>query len=228
MAMHDEIRQENKKMKDMTFKGKCSYIWDYYKVPIIAGIILIILGTVFVRDFIEGSKPEYLSAEMVNTVFYFDETPTIREDFIEYAQIDTDIYNIGVDTSGQLDPEGYDQSTIAMREKLMAYYSSHSMSVLIAPENVVKLYDELGAHEDITNLFTQNEIDSYIARGYDVYYANEEGHIYPAGFYIGASEYLQSQGSHGAYLEEQNPVFTFPVGFEEHDHAIEFLEFLTK
>lgn len=228
MAMSDEIRQENQKMKDMTFKGKCGYIWDYYKVPIIAGIIIIILGTIFVRDFIEGRKPEYISAEMVNTVFYYDETPTILEDFINYAQIDTKEYNIGIETTGQIDPEGYDQGTIAMREKLMAYYSSHSMNVLIAPEEVVKLYDELGAHEDITGIFTQDEIDSYVERGYDIYYANEEGKIYPAGFYIGNSEYLKNQCSRGAYLEEQKPVFTFPVGLEEHEHAKEFLEFITQ
>ena len=37
MALSDEIKEEQKKVRDMTFSGKIKYNWDYYKIHIIVG-----------------------------------------------------------------------------------------------------------------------------------------------------------------------------------------------
>lgn len=40
--IHDEVKEQRKKLKELTFSGKIEYIWSYYKIPII-GILLAIL-----------------------------------------------------------------------------------------------------------------------------------------------------------------------------------------
>ena len=52
---------ERAKLKDMTFKEKASYIWEYYKIPIIAAIVvLIIAGNIINTVWIHPPKKIYL------------------------------------------------------------------------------------------------------------------------------------------------------------------------
>ena len=43
MAMRDEVREQQNKLKGKTFKEKLNYFWDYYKVHTIALVFAIIV-----------------------------------------------------------------------------------------------------------------------------------------------------------------------------------------
>ena len=38
------------KFKDLSFKGKIDYIWDYYKIPIAAVILILIFIVSFIHE----------------------------------------------------------------------------------------------------------------------------------------------------------------------------------
>ena len=52
MAMRDEVREQQNKLKGKTFKEKLNYFWDYYKVHTIALVFAIIVISVFVKDIV--------------------------------------------------------------------------------------------------------------------------------------------------------------------------------
>ena len=41
--IHDEVKEQRKKLKELTFSGKVQYIWEYYRVPIISVILAVLL-----------------------------------------------------------------------------------------------------------------------------------------------------------------------------------------
>jgi len=52
---------EHAKLRDMTFKEKASYIWEYYKIPIIAAVVvLIVIGSIINTVWINPPKKMYL------------------------------------------------------------------------------------------------------------------------------------------------------------------------
>ena len=55
MAVSDDIRKEKEKAKDMSFKGKLSYFWYYYKVHTIVAIVIIVFLCALIKD-ISSSK----------------------------------------------------------------------------------------------------------------------------------------------------------------------------
>jgi len=55
------FKSERTKMQEMTFREKRWYIWEYYKLHIAAGILLIFfIGSMINRTFINPPKTEYL------------------------------------------------------------------------------------------------------------------------------------------------------------------------
>ena len=55
------LTAEHAKLKDMTLKEKASYIWEYYKIPIIAAVVvLLIIGSIINTVWINPPKKTYL------------------------------------------------------------------------------------------------------------------------------------------------------------------------
>ena len=52
MAMRDEVREQQNKLKGKTFKEKLDYFWDYYKVHTIVLVFSIVVISVFVKDIV--------------------------------------------------------------------------------------------------------------------------------------------------------------------------------
>ena len=44
--IHDEVKEQRKKLKELTFSGKVQYIWEYYRVPIISVILAVLFAPV--------------------------------------------------------------------------------------------------------------------------------------------------------------------------------------
>ncbi len=246
MAMHDEIMQETKKMKDMTFKGKLKYLWDYYHIHFLVIIVLIVALTVLIRDMIRNSYPTYVYTIMANTAFSYGDTNTIEDDFIKEIGLDMKKNNLTIDMSMYLDNgvTGGTSATLASREKLAALIMARDLDVFIAPKEVADNIGNMEAYADMTKVLPQELYDEMIDREYEPYYytiplvdsygepTGSTGEPYVAGFYLDSCRYLNNQGQFGAYgaptEDAKRPVFTIIVNSNRIDHAIDFLEFLIK
>ena len=85
MSVHDEIREQHKKTKDMTLQGKLSYFWYYYKIHAIVAILVIIFIISFVRQLMTHKEYGFYAA-FINAVSYEpnDETHAAwAEEFLE-------------------------------------------------------------------------------------------------------------------------------------------------
>lgn len=241
MALKDEIRQENIKLKDMPFRKKAAYIWDYYKIHIIVAIAVIIFVITFVHDYRINKRPLYLDAIIINSDVAYDAVNYFKEDYIKYSDVDTDTYNLAIDTGIIISEDSYDQMTTANIQKVMAMYAAGDLDVVIAPDTLTDEYGAIGAHMDLTDVLTDDLKDALAQKGCELYYTtvyeeDDNGvqkpvEEYLAGVYLDKSGYINTMGGTGAFTTQINsgkrPVFTITATSMRTDHAIEFLKMLT-
>lgn len=240
--IHDEIRQQTIKFKDMTSKQKFGYFWDYYKIPALVILLVTALGAGFLHDFMEGRRETALYAVLINANPNVD-YDGLMQDFADYAGIDTKEKNVTVDSSLSIatnDMSG--QSDMILTQKLMAMISAGVMDVVIADETTVRYYADAGYFPDLRAVLPEDMLEKY--RDRFIYYtfdpeakkaqAEELGISYeddnlgpyntlepvPVGIMAGGFSGLPAD----AFLDQ--PVITLCVNTSQQENALEFIRFL--
>ncbi len=228
MALKDEIREEQKKVKDRPLSGKIKYIWDYYKIHIIVGIFVVIFLAVFVKDWINNSKPVYLNVVALNTVLDYNSDFDPEADLAAYAGIDPEEERVVFDTSMRIDLESNTQIGMASEQKILALFTAEEIDVMMAPEAIANFYAKEDAFVDIRTYLSDAEIKALSDRGYPVYYATCEGQTIPAGFYLNNSAYLKRISEHGTFIPEDNAVITFTYCNKHPEASLQLLRMITE
>ena len=238
MPVIDEIREEQKKFKTMTPKEKAGYIWDYYKIHIIAGILLIVLASLFIKDIRKNSLPVHLNACIVNSNFTYDTDTVLPTAYVNYADIDTDKENYYIDYSMHISPESFDQTGLAYQQKLMALFSSAELDILIADKPLIESFADVDAYANLDELLPEDLKQELEEKGYTYYiYPNEDTpedadaiveNIEPAplGIYMKNCTRMNEDGEFGTYFPESEPIFAIAVNTTRPEQSIEFLRFL--
>ena len=241
MALQDEINQETRKLKDMPLKKKAEYIWEYYKFHIIGTIAAIVFICVFVRDLRENKKPVFLDMIVMNSDIAYTEDNPLRDDFIKYAGIDTDTYNLSIDTGFVISDSGMDQLSLANSEKLMALFAAGAIDLLLGPDDLIDEYGAMNAYMDMEGILTPEIRAQLEKNGYELYYTtvyeeDENGKLFPegtyvAGVYMDRSEYLNSLGGIDIFKTQKEagkrPVLAFAHSIKNMDNALLMLKMLT-
>jgi hypothetical protein len=227
MQVIDNLKKEQKKIKDFSFAGKCSYIWDYYKVPIIASVIVILFAVLLIKDVVLNSRPTYLYTCILNSNYTYETDTTIPIEYTNYAAIDTEAQILTFDYSMHIDPEGFDQSAIGYQQKLLALLSSNEVDVIIGNEEIIENYAKVGAYTNLQELLPDDLAQELEEKGYTYYtYRNEDGQTVPVGINMETCTRFHEDGELGTYAEGDNPIFTIILDSKQSAHALEFLRFL--
>lgn len=244
MGINDEIKDQTKKMKDMTFKQKVAYIWEYYKFWILGGIVFIIFVVTLTGDIIDSKRPYYLNGMMLNSNLAYDDTVNLDEMFAAEMGVDMEKMQLFIDKDMKIPTDGsYDQMTMAYQTKLVSGYAAGELDVVIGPIAAMATSANVDAYADLTKILPQSLLDELEDRGYEFYYFTpseddleeesiKEGEPYVGGIYMDSCRLLYDIGQYGAYdtptNEDERVIFTIPVNAPRPENAIKFLEFLIK
>ena len=55
-SINDEIKEQKKKFKELSFTEKLQYIWEYYRLIIAAVIAVILIAASFINAYIRNNK----------------------------------------------------------------------------------------------------------------------------------------------------------------------------
>lgn len=198
-TLKDTLLEEKKKLKDMTFKNKIWYIWEYYKIPIISVIVIVSLavsiGTAVFNNRFEtalsciilNSQPDS-QQDLVSE--YFD------QGFRQFINLPEDV-KIDVDHSMSLsfDESEMNEFTYAEMAKLSAMISSKELDVMIAKEDSIDHFGQMGGFCDLKELLPPDVYDSVKDNLYLV--TNQEtGETAAYGLKIKDSDFLKKTGLH--------------------------------
>lgn len=164
----DEIREQQRKTRDMTAKGKWEYFWEYYRVQTIVVIFVIIMVATLIRDIVT-SKDYIFNCIMMNS--YQLAAEPLETSFAEYAGLDLKEYDCYIDTSTSLSLTTYDQYNMATVQKLMAQLQSGDLDVIVFNSEIFNTYSLNGMFLDLRTVMSEEELARYEDQLYYVDYA---------------------------------------------------------
>ena len=224
MPVNDDIRAEKSKFKNMTVKEKLRYIWDYYRIPIIIGIIGVVFIFTLVKDIISNNRETYLSACILNSNYTYETDTTLVNEYVNYSGVDTEAMQLNIDFSMHIDLNAADQMSLAYQQKVMALFAAKEIDVMVGDQNIIDSYASAEAFCNLTELLPADLAAELEQKGYTYYTATyENGSTVPVGLYMDSCVRLKNDDT---YKDGVHPIFTISANAPHPEHAIEFLRFL--
>lgn len=163
----DEIREQNQKFKDMSFKKKLEYFWEYYRFPTIAVIGIAILIISMAHSMIANSKETVLYAALVNGSAAPD-YEAMQHDYADSIGVDLNDVFVTIDTSFNLSSDLTNTSDLAAVQKLMALSAANQIDIMTADEQVGLYLAGNGYFADLRTVLPSDALAKY--EPYFVYY----------------------------------------------------------
>ncbi len=139
MPVMDEFREEREALKHGTPKQKWQYFKDYYRWPVIVGVIVVIMVISLIRQIVV-KKDEALYAVFLNCYTTEEASADLLEDFSTTAEINTDKAEAVIDSSLVLTDDFNDSTSYLTLQKMTVYLASRQIDALAADINTFNHY----------------------------------------------------------------------------------------
>lgn len=219
-SMHDEIREQNAKLKDATLKEKLAYFKEYYlKTTIVVVIVAIFVGHL-AYTMITAPSDSAFAAFFFNDLGDSSNTELI-DGFVAYQNIDTKKHDAYIDMTMDYFPDNGTPETYMALQKSMAVISTGELDIIVGDTNTIDYFSRGECVHDVTEVLP----DDLLALFEDKIYYTEFGEnkeLIPAGIYVTDAPKLNPYYGY-AGLE---PILSFVINSNSIDNAIAFLRYL--
>lgn len=164
----DEIREQQKKMKDMTFKEKLAYFWYYYKVHTIVILLVVIFGGYWIYE-IATTKDMCFYGIMLNASQL--DGDVMETSFSEYADLDTETYECFIDSMSTLSYQTQTEYDMATYQKIVALVQTKDLDVMVLDGQVFYNFSFNGMLLDLRTVMTEEELAAHEGNIYYIDYA---------------------------------------------------------
>lgn len=219
-SMHDEIREQNAKLKDAPLKDKLAYFKEYYLKTTIITIICIILAGYLAYSILTAPSDTAFAAFFYNDTGDSSSTELI-DGFVEYMNIDTKKHDAYIDTTMNFVPDNADYDVYMSLEKSMAVISTCELDVIVGDTDTLDYYAKIDCLHDITTILPDDLRAQFADK---LYYAEsgETGELLPVGVYVTDSPKLNQY----YYYVDREPILGFVINSNSIDNAIAFLRYI--
>ncbi len=239
--INDEIRNQTQKMKDMTFSGKVSYIWEYYKWHILITILVLIALISFIVDRVTAKETVFY-VTFINSSLTDPSKSTLMKDFSRTeSSFDPKKEQMILDTGSFMNLAEPDAVTMAYDEKMAASYAVGFVDVTVADRDIIEKYGAVGAYANLDYLLDDDLKEQLEKLGFSLLYVEsdpevtEEQSVIPVGIFLKNSPRLKKGFTDGGstlpFFDEalgHEPVFAVSVKSSHTGCAIDFLRFLMR
>lgn len=223
MSLKEYIKQEISKLKELSFKKRIEYIWEYYKVWIIATFISLILIIGIITTIVgNSSKDSILYAVFLNSQMVEEDQTILNKDFIKYAGFEDSGAHLTLDTSLTINRETNDMFSLNAHQKLITLLAAQSIDTIVSDEDNFLVLADGGGYISLDEVLSPEFMEEHQASFYYTK-SNKDSQKRPYGIYLNSSQPLKKDGF---YLDNERPIFGIPLNTENTKTAVLFLEFL--
>lgn len=219
-SVSDEIREQRQKLKGKSPKEKLAYFWEYYKVPALIVLLVVIFGSDLIYNIVT-KKAIVMEAAFVNMVTAEDfDSEQEAAGFVTWAEIDPKEYEAVFDTGIYIDYDGGDEYTAVNIQKVMAMISARALDVILADDSYLEQTADEGYYADLSEVLPEELLAQFEAEDKVLYRDIPEdgkGEI-PIAVDVRDSSFFLSH--------EVPSWFTVVINAEHPETAVKFLEYM--
>lgn len=222
-SIRDEIRAENKKMKDMSFSGKCHYVWAYYRLHIAGVIVAIAAVSAMVITLVLNHYERSFYCILVDGQMegIAERSDYLTANFTNYLGLDGKKQRVIFDNNYTFVDRPYDYDQYYSVDKIFAMAYGKTLDGYISEYNYALAFcsDEELFLEDLRNWLTPRELEK--VSDYLIYYTDRQGVQTPVSIDLSASR-IKS----GAGLLMERPCYGIVTTSEHKENGAAFIRFL--
>lgn len=192
MKISDSLRRDREVLRKMAPRERVQFLWDYYKIPILAAVICVTLAALVLGNNI-GRRQVALYAVFVNTDVTDAEPDRAALDQV-LADAGVDMTGKGVDVTANLYlgtdlNSPHDGQTLQV---LAALFGISDLDLFAADEAAFKRYADQNAFADLSVLIEPELLEKHAA---DLYaYPAEDGQTVVGGIVLHPGSVLHTAG----------------------------------
>lgn len=220
-SLHDEIREQNAKLKDASFREKLAYFREYYLKGTLIAAAAVIFVVYIAYSMLTSPSDTAFAAFFYNDTGDSSNTGLI-DGFVEYAGIDIKEHEAYIDaTMNYYESETPNYDIYMGLEKAMAVISTGELDVIVGDTAAIDYFARAECLHDITQVLPPDLLESF---GDRLYYAGvgENGGELPVGIYVTDSPKLNEY----YYYVNKEPILCFVVNSNSMENAISFLRYI--
>ncbi|MBQ6786833.1 MAG: hypothetical protein IJO85_03830 [Lachnospiraceae bacterium] len=219
-SIHDEIREQNAKLKDAPLKEKLSYFKEYYLKTTLAVIAIAIFVGSLAYTMITAPDDTAFAAYFFNDTGDSSSTVLIDE-FVAYTGIDTKEHEAYIDASMNYSSDSGNYTDYTGIEKTMAVIATNELDIIVGDQEAFDYFTRSECFHDVTTILPENLLEKFQDKIY--YYTFEEtGETVPVGIYVTDSPKLNEN----YYYVDKEPILGFLINSDSIENALTFLEFI--
>ncbi len=219
-SMHDEIREQNAKLKGAPFREKLSYFQEYYLKTTLLVIAAVIFIGYIAHSMLTAPSDTAFAAYFFNDTGDSSNTELI-DGFVEYLDLDTSAHEAYIDATMNYIPDSGDINVFMSLEKTMAVISTSELDVVVGDAETADYFAKSECLHDITTVLPDDLLTKFKDK---LYYAEvgEAKELVPVGIYVTDSPKLNEY----YYYVDREPILGFIINSNSMDNAIAFLRYI--
>lgn len=154
----DEIREQQIKMKDMTWKQRFAYYWEYYKIHTIVIIIAVVAIVATTRSIVTSKDYAFygilLNANLLSSEAY-------GNSFGEYSGIDPDEYECFIDTDSTLSYSNSTEYDMATMQRIVAVVQTRELDAVVFDSQCFGQYAVNEIFLDLREVLSAEQLKAY-------------------------------------------------------------------
>lgn len=217
--MHDEIREQNAKLKDAPLRDKLAYFKEYYLKMTLAVIAIIVFVVSVGYTMITAPDETAFAAFFFNDTGYSSDS-TLQDTFAKHLGVDTRKYEVYIDTTPTYSEMGtYEDYTSVQR--CMANIAGKALDVLLCDQETYEHFATSEIFLDITTVLPEDLMTQFQDKL--VYSTLEEtGEVIPSAIIVTDAPKLQQYH----YYDGKDAYFSIVSNSQNIDNVIAFLRFI--
>lgn len=219
--IHDEIRQQQEKMKDKSIRARLEYFWYYYKIPVLAGSAAALLCLLFIFALIREARNPSIYVALINSSLTSASQTTLVTGFADSRGLDVDAHPARLDYSMHMSPTLTDDLSVAASQQLMTHMNSGDVDVYFGDQWLIDEYASLDAYENLENCLPSALLEKL---GNKLYYAevNGKGRL-PVAIY---ADELAIISQESIYPDDTRPLIAISRTSHRKEIAADFILYL--
>lgn len=224
VTFKERLHEEAAKLKEMSFKDKFWYIWEYYKFPIIGVIIAVFLVGSIGSAMYNNRFDTALSCAVLNSRYDSDALTVdqyFNEGFRAFIGLDENTkIDVDYSMSPTFDESAMNEYSYAELAKLTAMISSKGLDVMIGRPDVIDHYGEMDGFLNLEEALPPDLYEQVKDYLYPVTNA-ETGQESFCGLWLEDTSFGEKTG-----LILDNPVLTVMSNSPHTDTAIQLIRYI--
>lgn len=221
--IHDEVKEQRKKLKDLSFSGKIEYILNYYKIPIIAVILAVLFAGSLTYSIIRNNYDTVCFIAVLDgrITGYVDDTDVLSTGLTDYLGIDGKKEQVDLSYTFSLQEKEMDQEAYVSANKLYTYASTSSLDGYLSEKEYIDYFctDKNIFFWDLRDLFSTEELETL--SDYIIYYTNSSGESFPIAVDISEAPVIKDSD-----LNMKQPCYGIVSTSKYSENAANFIRFV--